>query len=219
MPEFARAKICIKEGPRKGTHLEVLFNPSEYSLELANNFKDTNTPGLDKPITQFVNGLAGTLNMELYFDTYTDGGGSDVTEKTDEVAKLLGIEEYAPPEVEFRWGSMAFCGVVEKLSQRFTMFLPDGVPVRAKLTVTFKGVKALSEQLKDSRRNSSDKTKRRILTAGSTILLMAAKEYGDPRCWRLIAQRNRIDDPGAIRPGTALVVPPLDAKRPRGGAS
>ncbi len=210
----AKAKICIKDGPRKGTEIEVLFNPSEYSLETANNFNDTKTPGLDKPITQFLNGLAGRLTMELYFDTYTDGGGSDVTRKTDEIGKLLGIEEHAPPEVEFRWGRMAFCGVVEKLTQRFTMFLPDGVPVRAKLSVTFKGVKALSEQLKDPRRNSSDKTKRRTLTADSSIWLIAAKEYGDPRCWRLIARQNRVDDPGAIRPGTALVVPPLDTKRP-----
>lgn len=216
MPEFAKAKICIMDGPRQGTKIEVLFNPSEYSLELANNFKDTPVGGLDRPITQFLNGLAGTLTMDLYFDTYTDGGGSDVTEKTDEVSKLLGIEDHAPPEVEFRWGSMAFCGVVQKVSQRFTMFLPDGVPVRAKLSVTFKGVKALSEQLKDPRRNSSDKTKRRTLTADSSIWLIAAKEYGDPRYWRLIAHRNRVDDPAAIRPGTALVVPPLDSKLPRG---
>jgi len=213
---LAKAKICIMDGPRKGTKIEVLFNPSEYSLETANNFKDTNTPGLDKPITQFLNGLAGRLTMELYFDTYTDGGGSDVTKKTDEIGKLMGIEEHAPPKVEFRWGWMAFCGVVEKLTQRFTMFLPDGVPVRAKLTVTFKGVKALSEQLKDPPRNSSDKTKRRTLTADSSIWLIAAKEYGDPRYWRLIANQNRIDDPGAIRPGTALVVPPLDTKQPGG---
>jgi nucleoid-associated protein YgaU len=213
---FAKAKICIMDGPRKGKEIEVLFNPSEYSLEGANNFRDTNTPGLDKPITQFLNGLAGSLTMELYFDTYTDGGGSNVTEKTDEIAMLLGIEEHAPPKVEFRWGGVTFCGVVEKVSQRFTMFLPDGVPVRAKLNVTFKGIKALAEQLRDPRRNSSDKTKRRVLTADSSIWLVAAREYGDPRYWRLIARQNGVDDPAAIRPGTPLIVPPLDAKLPGG---
>lgn len=205
------------DGPRAGSPpIEVLFNPAEYTLEQANNFKGTNTPGLDEPITQWLNGLAGTLTMELYFDTYTDGGGSNVTEKTDEIGKLLGVEGHAPPKVEFRWGWMSFCGVLDRLTQRFTMFLPDGTPVRAKLTVTFKGVKALSEQLKDPRRNSSDKTKRRTLTADGSIWLIAAKEYGDPRFWRLIARRNRVDDPGAVRPGTALLLPPLDTK-PSGG--
>ena len=211
-----KAKICIMDGSRVVRTIKVLFNPSEYSLEGANSYKDTSVAGLEKPIVQFVNGLAGTLTMDLYFDTYTDDGGSDVTEKTDEVTELLGVLEHKPPEVEFRWGTVKFRGVVQKVTQKFTMFLPDGVPVRAKLTVTFKGVKALSEQLKDPRRNSSDKTKRRTLTADSSIWLIAANEYGDPRYWRLIARQNRIEDPGAIRPGTALVVPPLDTKGPGG---
>ena len=213
---YEKAKICIMDGESQGTEIEVLFNPSEYSLETANNYDETKTPGLQEPITQFLAGLAGRLTMDLYFDTYTDGGGSDVTEKTDKIGDLMGVDTHGPPKVEFRWGWMAFCGVVEKLTQRFTMFLPDGTPVRAKLTVTFKGVKALSEQLKSPRRNSSDKTKRRTLTADSSIWLMAAREYGDPRYWRLIAHRNGVDDPGAIRPGTALVVPPLDTKPPGG---
>jgi nucleoid-associated protein YgaU len=216
MREFSKAKIHIMDGDRKGSFIEVLFNPSEYSLETANNYRETNTPGLQGPITQFLNGLAGRLTMELYFDTYTDGGGSDVTEKTDQIGDLMGVESHGPPKVEFRWGWLAFSGVVEKVTQRFIMFLPDGTPVRARLSVTFKGVKALSEQLKDPRRNSSDKTKRRTLTADSSIWLIAAKEYGDPRYWRLIARQNRVDDPRAIRPGTALVVPPLDSGRPGG---
>jgi len=216
MPEFARAKVCIMDGPDASAEIEVLFNPSEYTLDIQNNYKETKPAGLEEPIPQFVNGLARTLSMELYFDTYTDGGGSDVSAKTKQFTKMLGIGDHEPPHVEFRWGEFAFYGVVEKMVQRFTMFRSDGVPVRARITVTFKGVKPLADQLKDPPRNSSDKTKRRTVTADTSIWLIAAKEYGDPRCWRLIAQRNRIDDPSAIPPGTPLVVPPLDWKRPGG---
>jgi nucleoid-associated protein YgaU len=102
---------------------------------------------------------------------------------------------------------------VEKLSQKFVMFRSDGVPVRARLNVTFRGHKALSEQLRDPRRNSADKTKRRVLSSDTSIWLIANHEYGDPRGWRLIARENRIDDPRAIRPGAVLVVPPLDEKK------
>jgi len=209
--KIAKATICIKSGSRKNQEIPVLFNPSEYSIDGANYYPETKSPGL-KPLPQFVSGQAPSLTMELYFDTYTDDGGSDVSLKTFEVASLMERETHDPPDVEFRWGELAFFGVIEKVSQRFTMFRPDGVPVRAKLTVTIKGKRALSKQLKDPRPNSSDKTKRRTLTADSSIWLMAAGEYGDPRYWRLIAHRNRVDDPGAIRPGTALVVPPLDTK-------
>lgn len=216
MREFAKAKIAIMDGSPKPKEIEVLFNPSEYSLDVANDYPETKAAGLETPIPQYVSGKAPTLSMELYFDTYTDDGGSDVSKKTNEIAKLMGIYEHEPPDVEFRWGEFAFYGVIEKVSQRFTMFLPDGTPVRAKLNVTFKGKKRLSDQLKDPPRNSSDKTKRRTLTGDSSIWLIAAKEYGDPRYWRLIAHQNLVDDPRAIRPGTPLVVPPLDVKRPGG---
>jgi hypothetical protein len=219
VPEFAKAKIHILDGSRSGTEIEVLFNPTEYSLEVSNNFQESPVAGLGSALLQFVNGVAGTLTMELYFDTYTDGGGSDVTLKTDEIAQLMRVDSatHAPPKVEFRWGSIAFRAVVERLSQRFVMFRSDGVPVRARLTVTFRGDKALAEQLRDPRRNSADKTKRRVLSADTSLWLIANQEYRDPRFWRLIARANWIDDPRALRPGTVLVVPPLDDQT--GGAA
>jgi hypothetical protein len=212
MPELAKANIKILNGSKAGTVVAVLFNPAEYSLEIANNFQESAPPGLSNPILQFVNGQASTLAMDLYFDTYTDGGGADVSKLTNQFADMLAIDGslHAPPQVEFKWGVVAFKAVIEKLSQKFTMFLSDGTPVRATLNVSFKQHKTLAEQLANPRRNSADKTKRREMSRASSIWLMADKEYGDPRYWRLIARANRVDDPRAIAPGTALVVPPLE---------
>lgn len=218
--ELAKAKIQILEGSHAGEAVEVLFNPTEYSLEISNNFQASAPPGLSNPILQFVNGNSDALSMDLFFDTYTDGGRSDVSELTGRLAALLRIDgdTHAPPRVEFRWGVLSFKAVIEKLAQRFTMFLSDGTPVRATLNVSFKQYKPLSEQLSDPRRNSADKTKRRVLTADNSIWLLADHELGNPREWRLIARRNGIDDPRAIRPGSVLVVPPLDDK-PKGARS
>lgn len=218
--ELAKAKIQALEGGNAGEPVEVLFNPHEYSLEISNNFSSSSPPGLNNPVLQFVNGNSDSLTMELYFDTWTDGGRKDVTLLTGKIVNLLRIDgkTHAPPRVEFRWGPLAFKAVIERLSQKFTMFLSDGTPVRATLNVTFKQYKPLVEQLADPRRNSADKTKRRVLKADDSIWLLANREYGDPREWRLIARRNHIDDPRAIRSGTVLVVPPGD-ERPKGAAS
>ena len=89
------------------------------------------------------------------------------------------------------------------------MFRSDGTPVRATLIVTFRQYKTIAEQLQDPRRNSADKTKRRVLEAHDSIWLLAAREYGEPRFWRLIAVTNDIDDPRRIEPGRVLVLPPI----------
>jgi nucleoid-associated protein YgaU len=133
---------------------------------------------------------------------------AEVTKSFTDLVAIDGIT-HAPPRVKFRWGVFEFVAVVEKVSQRFTMFRSDGTPVRATLNVNFRQFKSIAEQLQDPRRNSADKTKRRVLEAHDSIWLLAAREYGEPRFWRLIAVTNDIDDPRRIEPGRVLVLPPI----------
>lgn len=218
--ELAKAVVVVLDGRNQNRSTEVIFNPTEYSIEYSAGFQETPPPGLSSPIIQFVNGNAQVLTMDLLFDTYTNGGGTNVTAATKPFVDMLAIDGqlHAPPRVEFRWGSFVFRAVVEKISQRFTMFKSDGTPVRATLTVTFKQYKTIVEQLDDPRRNSADKTKRRVLEAHDSIWLLAAREYGQVRYWRLIARENDIDDPRRIEPGRVLVLPPIDDREEAAGA-
>lgn len=217
--QLVKATIKILEGRNKDRELTVHFNPTEYAVEYGASFQETPVPGLSNPILQFVNGSAEMLAMDLLFDTYTDGGGSDVSEDTRQFTDLLAIDAdtHAPPRVEFKWGVFAFRAVVEKISQRFTMFQGDGTPVRATLSVSFKQYRTISEQLENPRRNSADKTKRRVLgkvegfrPTAATLWQLSAEEYGEARFWRQIARENGIEDLRLLQPGDVMRVPPLE---------
>jgi nucleoid-associated protein YgaU len=190
---------------------KVIFNPAEYSLEKGNQFASTALPGLSNPIMSFVNGNADVLTMELFFDTYTNQGASDVREETEKIARLLDIDPtvHAPPLVRFVWGGLNFRAVIERLTQRFTMFREDGVPVRATLNVTFKEYKTITDQLNDKPPQSSDWTKRRVVAEQDRLSLIAAIEYDDPAVWRVIADANDIDNPRLLQPGQEIRLPPL----------
>ena len=207
-----KAVIKILEGSNKGNEVPVLFNPSEYSLEISNSFEEKSLPGLSNPVVQFVNGQAQALSMELLFDTWTDGANEDVSKKTNEFVQMLAIDSdlHAPPPVEFKWGSFAFKAYIEKISQRFTMFNSDGSPVRATLNVSFKQYRPLPEQLAKTKLLSSDKTKRRVLTADDSLWAIAAREYGETKYWRHIAAHNRIANPRLLQPGVVIQLPPLE---------
>jgi nucleoid-associated protein YgaU len=189
----------------------VLFNPAEYSLEKGNQFASAPLPGLSNPVLSWVSGDADSLTMELFFDTYTNKGGSDVRLETNKIARLLEIdpELHAPPPVRFVWGRLDFHAVIERLTQRFTMFLENGVPVRATLNVTFKEYKTIQEQLSPNPNQSTDWTKRRVVADGDSLSLIAAIEYGDPGVWRVIADENEIENPRVLQPGIELRLPPL----------
>lgn len=211
-----KATIEVLDGSKAGSKITVLFNPSEYTIERANTYKANGIPGLSGPLLHFIQGEADVLSMELFLDDYTDKppGNKSVKQRLDEIANLLEIDGdlHAPPHVRFVWGQLSFKAIFEKLSRKITLFLPDGTPARATLNVSFKEYKTLPELVNEPRRQSADKSKRRVVIGADALWLMAAREYGDPALWRVIAERNDLDDPRDIEPGDWILVPPLDAK-------
>lgn len=163
-----KAMIMVHRGPITD-RVDVLFNPKEYSLESSNQYSWKTIPGLSQPIAQFISGEATTLTMDLFFDTYELM--MDVRKHTSKIVGMLDVDKdlHAPPLCKFVWGSLQFKGIVEKVSQKYTMFLDSGVPVRATLTVTFKAVQSIMEQFKHIPRQSADRTKQRTVKQGDQL--------------------------------------------------
>ena len=116
----------------------------------------------------------------------------------------------------FLWGGTAFPGrrrdhgfrcVVTSVRQQFTLFAPDGKPLRAKLTVDLKEYKPLTLHLAELGFESADHTKAAVVRESDTITALAYREYTDDRRWRLIAEANGVVDPLALRPGQILRIP------------
>jgi hypothetical protein len=201
--------------------IPVLFNPTEYNFERTNTFKATPVPGLGTPLLQFVNGESDHLTMDLFLDDYTDPNGPTSRERAEKapvmarivaISRLLEIDRdlHAPPPVRFNWGPMEFTAVIEKLGRKVTVFHPDGTPARATLSVSFREYRTLRRQLEDPRRESADKSKRRVVVGRDALWRIAAREYDEPREWVRLAEANDLDDPREIEPGDWLLVPPID---------
>ena len=203
-----KAMVIIKHGSKE-SRVYVMFNPNEYTLETSNQYAWKTIPGLSQPIAQFISGDAPSLSMELFFDSSEKR--EDVRKYTNQIAGLLNVDKdlHAPPLCKFVWGTLSFEGVLEKASQKFTMFLDTGIPVRATLNVTFKAVRSIKDQFKDIPRQSADRTKQRTIRQGDQLWQIAAEEYEDPRLWRAIAHANNIHDPKRLEPGTVIKIPRL----------
>lgn len=223
-------KALIKYGKNLSEEIKVLFNPSEYIITTSNSYKAETSPGTGNMIIQFISGGTSSLSMTLYFDTYTQspfknitvdplqtvkdvisGDKEDVRIYTDKVTDLMNIdpETHCPPEVVFAWGSLTFNAVIESVSETYTMFLPSGKPVRAKLAVKFKGVKEAVKSAKKNILHSPDRTKQRSIKGTDQLWNMASQEYDDPAQWRVIARENGILNPRNIQHGTVLKVPSI----------
>lgn len=219
-----KAFLTRKDNP--AIVVPFLFNPAQFSVDKTNHFAEVNIPGVGSSLFQFVRGGARTLSLDLFFDTYEQG--IDVRKFTDRItgwdisgltgtfhapeSGLMDIDPdlHAPPVCLFVWGAYVFPCIIEKVNKKFTMFLPEGIPVRATLSVTLREFVEPEMLTKGTPLSSPDRTKRRIVKQGDSLWLIAAKEYGDPAKWRTIAEVNRIDDPRRLEVGKEIVIPPLE---------
>ena len=145
--------------------------------------------------------------MELFFDTQE--AKIDVRTRTGQITSLLekDLETQAPPILLFSWGGFNFRSVLETVEQRFTIFLSDGTPVRANLTVSFKEYESVETEIRRGLFLGSP-TIRNVLE-GETLSQIAGTFLGDPTAWREIAELNNIDNPLKLTPGSQLILPPV----------
>jgi len=203
--------------------IPVQFNPEEYSLSREVNYAQAAIPGLSAPLLQFAHGNMQTLEMELLIDTYEahtgTAAGSDARVVVKQVTDLMNIDAttHAPPVLLFTWGSLSFTCVLARASQKFIMFRADGVPVRARVQVTFNEYRNADLETREVKRETSTYTKAHVVLEGETLPVIAAAVYDDPTLWRPIAIHNDIDDPARLTVGRRLLVPLLPFMDPDTG--
>lgn len=211
-PRPKKGFIEILSGTNEGKQIEILYFPPEYSVEKSNTFAEISIPGLEAPYLQYVKGNAGSITLEAFYDTYEEG--TDVRGFTKQLSNLMNIdpELHAPPPLRFIWGMPSqepFTCVLERVTTRFTMFNSNGVPVRARLSITLKEFKiGLNER--EMNKQSSDRTKVYVTKQGDSLWSIAYREYGDPTLWRYIADKNGIYDPRLLETGMELIIPSVE---------
>ena len=214
MSQFQKAKIKLLSGKKNDEveepYLTCRFNPPKYDVSREVEYGELQASGSGASSQQFISEGSDTLSMELFFDT--SQRQSDVREAyVDKLDTLASVdpELHAPPLCQFVWGDgLSFTALVQSLDKTFTRFLPSGVPVRARVNVTFTECKP-ADYRRELKPESTDKTKAWTVTEGDTLWLIADEEYGDPSHWRTIADANGIDNPRAVDPGDSLELPPL----------
>jgi nucleoid-associated protein YgaU len=211
-----------------GETIEARFNPERFTVSKGVQIAEITIPGLDSPAQQFVRGQSEKISFELWFDTTEFGmvdNVKDVRDQTLEIFKLMRVrsETHAPPRCILTWGEAGklfshgtritpWC-LLESVSEELMLFSPGGVPLRAKLTVSFREAWTIEEQLDETPRHTADRTKVRTLARGQTLSHLAWQEYGDPGRWRPIAEANDVSNPRTVAPGARLEVPRVEGGR------
>lgn len=163
MSKYLKAYICSYENarPNLGTRFYVQFNPAELSIEEAIGMTEEDA-GAGLPQYFLQNGGIGwqrpadsaaarkrknclTLSVTLFFNTLNDLYQESYEDVRKYIRKLYPYtnknteNKTTMKQIYFFWGSVAVAGVLTRLHVQYTMFAPDGTPVRAQAELSIEG--------------------------------------------------------------------------------
>ncbi len=217
--QAARIYEVTESGDEKsgGVSVACMFNPFEYTVTKTNTYKEERSNRSDVPGFEFEKAGPQALKLSLVFDTFEEG--EDVSRETNKLWKLMESKtrregnrnrKVPPPEVAFEWGVFRFVAVITTMMQKFTLFKPDGTPVRASVQVTFTQHKDLNDYPNQNPTSGGGDIQRvwRVI-AGDRLDTIAYQVYGDATKWRMIATYNGIVNPLKLQAGQQLIIPEM----------
>ena len=197
----------------------AMINPAEFTLDRAISYNTEPTIGQLGSDVKF----SAIQPEKVKFNLVLDGTGvvpaatpADANKSVRQhLADLLKVvykydgPRHEPSRVRLLWGSCLFSGRMESMSTQYTVFRPNGDPLRAKVTLAFVRFLSKNEEVLASNRSSPDLSHSVEVRMGDTLPLLCQRIYGDSRYYLDVARFNGLSHFRRLVPGARLHFPPL----------
>jgi Contractile injection system tube protein len=114
-----------------------------------------------------------------------------------------------PSRVQLLWGSLVFYGRMTSMSTNYTLFKPNGDPLRAKIQLAFQRFLSAGEAVLMTDPAPTATTRTEEAQPGETLPQFCQRVYGDAGYAAGIARVNGLSSLLTLPRGTTLVCPPL----------
>lgn len=192
----------------------VFVNPDQITFNYKIKSTRQEVPGTGANTLKFVGVEPESVSFDIIFDTtgVIPGSTGDVYDQITDFRRVTYDYNgtiHRPNYVQLSWGSIIFKGVLSTLNVTYTLFSPQGVPLRAKASVTFEESMDPATVAREGDNQSPDMTHLRTVLNGDTLPLMCYRIYGDPSFYLEVARINGLDHFTDLVPGMRIEFPPV----------
>jgi phage tail protein X len=196
----------------------VIVNPARYSHGYTIKYVNPQAQGSTGGSPRFNKIPSETVSFELVFDgtgvipSTTASGMTDVQKQLDAFKSVVfnySGKIHSPKFLILAWGTLLFKCRLTSLSISYTLFKPDGTPLRATAETSYCGYTDEDELAKLASRSSPDVTHLVTLKAGDTLPMLCWDIYGTSAYYVQVARANGLAGFRDIPVGTRLLFPPL----------
>lgn len=201
---------------------KVILNPEKYSRSYEICYNNVQPQGSSSGTPEFNRTKSEVIKFELVFDATGVVAGSvpgqngqtsnGITDQVDKFLKLVfdfNGSIHSPNFLRLGWGKFIFDCRMTKLKFDYSLFRPDGTPLRARATTSFTEYTNKVELAKEENKTSPDLSHVRTVKAGDTLPLMCHDIYGSSSYYPQVAAANKLVDFRQLVIGTQIVFPPV----------
>jgi len=198
-----------------GSSYTVMMNPDNIKLQRGIDYNEQQAPNTSAPSQKYKSTPSAKLNFDITIDC-TGIVDPTRTSMDDEIAAIEDIVYsyngiiHRPNFVKVQWGeNLVFKGVLKSMDVSYTLFKPDGNPLRAKISLAFEEYTApmTVEELDASQ--SPDITHIVTVTEGNTLPQLCLKIWQDDSHYIQVAQYNNLNKFRNLSGGEKLLFPPI----------
>jgi nucleoid-associated protein YgaU len=216
---------------------ELPINPEQFSQAFKVEYDLQQTPGSKGHDPKFKFSRPEELKLDFTFDgtgvvpignqnARADQPRQFYKDLVGQVQAFLNIvytmdgKTHKPNFLRLLWGDFPFGNkegfncILKDLQINYTLFSPDGKPLRAKLSATFVNFIEQVRRVQEEGKKSPDVTHLRKVKAGDTLPLMSYEVYGDPTYYLQVATVNGLVNFRRLATNADLRFPPIEKSEP-----
>ncbi len=190
----------------------VMFNPNTYARKYEVEYQDRQGQGDTGSPQVFGKIKPQEYTFELLFDgTGTAAERVEVEREVERFLKVTGKHDgeiHRPMYLKLAWGSLISKCVLKNAEITYTLFKPDGYPLRAKVKATFAENVDDALRVAEERKSSPDLTHVHEVRAGEHLTLLVHRYYGDASRYFQVARFNNLQN-FHLEVGQRLAFPPI----------
>lgn len=194
------------------------INPETYSKSYKVEYDLRRGHGQEGTDPKFKSTAPEELKLEFVFDgtgtvegyTYPD---KTVQEQIDLFLKTvyhMDGDIHRPRFLKIFWDELRFPCILTNLDLNYTLFDPDGKPLRAKASASFTNYIEQEAREARNRKKSPDLTQKRQVKGGDRLDLLTYRIYDDSNFFLQVAKANGLTSLRNVKEGLDILLPPFD---------
>jgi len=198
-----------------GQPYTVMINPETIKWQRGIEYNEQQAPNTSAPSQKYKSTPVEKLNFDIVIDC-TGIVDSKRVDMNQEISSLESIiytyngKIHRPNFVKVQWGkSLVFKGVLKSMDTSYTLFKPDGSPLRAKLSLGFSEYISPQSVEELDAKKSPDITHLISVVEGNTLPQLCEETWNDDSYYIQVAQYNGLNKFRNLKGGQKLIFPPI----------